>query len=53
MNVSLQVGRGSALQRTTAREIKQIHGGPILLTNRNQGGARATLEFNTKPKEQL
>lgn len=33
-----------------ARTVMEIHGGSILLSDRNQEGARATLQFNTKPK---
>ena len=35
-----------------ARKIMEMHGGSILLNNRDQGGARATLQFQTKAKDQ-
>ena len=44
--------QGTGLGLTIVRRIMGIHGGSIRLSNRNQGGARATLQFNTEPKEQ-
>ena len=34
------------------RRIIKIHDGPIRLSNRDESGARATSQFNTKPKDQ-
>jgi C4-dicarboxylate-specific signal transduction histidine kinase len=45
-------GRGTGLGLAIVRRIMEIHGGSIRLSNRNQGGARATLQFNIEPKDQ-
>ena len=34
------------------RGIIKIHGDSVRLSNRNESGARATLQFNTEPKDQ-
>ena len=44
-------GQETGLGLAIARRIMETHGGSIRLTNRNQGGARATLQFNAKPKD--
>ena len=43
-------GQGTGLGLAIVRRIMEIHGGSIRLSNRNQGGARATLQFNIEPK---
>lgn len=45
-------GQGTGLGLAIVRRIMEIHGGSICLSNRNQGGARATLQFKTKPENQ-
>jgi C4-dicarboxylate-specific signal transduction histidine kinase len=45
-------GRGTGLGLAIVRRIMEIHGGSIRLSNRNPGGARATLQFNIEPKDQ-
>jgi len=45
-------GQGTGLGLTIARKIMEIHGGSIQLTNHKQGGARATLQFNIRPKDE-
>jgi len=45
-------GQGTGLGLAIVRRIMEIHGGSIHLNNRNEAGARATLLFNTEPKDQ-
>jgi signal transduction histidine kinase len=45
-------GQGTGLGLTIARKILEMHGGSILLNNRDQGGAQAILHFQTKAKDQ-
>ena len=44
-------GLGTGLGLAIVRRIMEIHGGSIRLSNRNESGARAALQFNTEPKE--
>jgi C4-dicarboxylate-specific signal transduction histidine kinase len=46
-------GQGTGLGLAIVRRIMEVHGGSIRLSNRKEGGARATLQFNTEPKEKL
>jgi signal transduction histidine kinase len=45
-------GQGTGLGLAIVRRIMEIHGDSIHLGNRKEGGARATLQFNTKPENQ-
>ena len=44
-------GQGTGLGLAIVRRIMEIHGGSIRLSNLNEGGARATLQFQTEPKD--
>jgi signal transduction histidine kinase len=46
-------GQGTGLGLAIVRRIMDIHGGSVRLSNRKEGGARATLQFNTEPKKEL
>jgi C4-dicarboxylate-specific signal transduction histidine kinase len=46
-------GQGTGLGLAIVHRVMEIHGGSIRLSNRKEGGARATLQFNTEPKEKL
>jgi signal transduction histidine kinase len=45
-------GQGTGLGLAIVHKMVQIHGATINLTNRPEGGTRATLTFNLTPKEQ-
>jgi signal transduction histidine kinase len=45
-------GQGTGLGLVVARKIMELHGGSIVLCNRSQGGAAATLKLDTKPENQ-
>lgn len=45
-------GQGTGLGLAIVRRIMEIHGDSIHLGNRKEGGARATLQFNTKPNDE-
>jgi len=46
-------GQGTGLGLAIVRRIMEIHGDSIHLGNRKEGGARATLQFNTQPNATL
>ena len=46
-------GQGTGLGLAIVRRIMEIHGGSVHLGNREAGGVRATLHFNTQLKETL
>ena len=41
-------GQGTGLGLSIVRKMMEIHGGTICLSNRSEGGVRATLQFNTE-----
>jgi C4-dicarboxylate-specific signal transduction histidine kinase len=44
-------GQGTGLGLCVARQIIQLHGGTIELSNRTEGGARVTIVLNSQPRD--